>query len=187
MNKASENKFLIVGPNAIMTPTIEPIIVALDSFFAEANLKATVTSGLRIPNDQLRIIRDYLKIKKLDVKYPEAMSGNVTDRFNWQGQDVYRWQPGWSALLNAGVIINPAIKSICLLDYVNKMGVNKKGKFIDESIHFSGCAFDIGGGYDHDVSNELAVVNKAMPEIKAIISYVIERENNCLHLNCKKI
>lgn len=187
MSKASENKFLILGPNAIMTPIIEPVVVALDPYFEEAGLTAIAVSGLRNEDDQLRIIRDYLKKSGLASAYPEAMSGTVKDRFVWKGTEVYNWQPGWSALLNKGYIINPPIKAICLFDYINKVGVNKKGLYIDESAHFFGTCVDIGGGKDGDVSNELKVINKAMPNVKAIISIVIERNNNCIHLNCRKI
>jgi hypothetical protein len=179
---ANDNKFLLLGDKAIMTPVIEAVVVALDPYFEEANLKATVTSGLRVPIDQLRIVRDYLKKKGLDKKYPEAMTCSVDEK-NSEGN--YKWQMAWSNLLSAGIIINPPVRAVCLMDYVNKAGVNRKGQYIEASNHFSGNAVNIGGG-GNGVSDELAVIEKAKPHIPQIVSIVVERENNAIHLNCKQ-
>jgi len=181
---AKDNKYLRLGPQAVMTPTIEPVIVALEPYFQEAKLYGTVVSGLRVPDDQLRIIRDYLRIKNLHNKYPDAMKGTVDEKMDWYGQSVYKWQPGWSALLNSGFIINPAIGCICLMDYINSHGENKKGKFIDASVHFKGTAFDIGGATD-GIGNELQVIKKALGKVNGLVGYVAERNNNCLHIDCK--
>lgn len=185
------NKFLKVDPRVILTPVIEPVIIALDSIFEEENVMATVTSGLRYPEGQLKIIRDYLRNRKLDSKYPEAMMGRVDDKFNWNGQEIYRWQLGWSALLNAKIIISPPIRAICLLDYISPSGVNRKGQYLNASIHFNGTAFDIGGGADGiegNVNNELRVLKKAKErKIEGLISFLSERNNNCLHVDCIKV
>jgi len=180
------NVYLKLGQRAVMTPVIEPVILALEPYFAEAKTYATVVSGLRTADDQLRIIRDYLRLKNLGEKYKETLTGKVTDKFIWQGREVYVWQPGWSALLNSGFIINPPMPAECLMDYVNKNGENKKGKIIDASVHFKGTAFDIAGGVD-GITNELEIIKKARGNVKGLVGYVAERNNNCLHIDCKLI
>lgn len=181
---AKDNKWLILKDGVKLTPVIEPPIIALDEWFKKHNLKAMVYSGLRSEEDQLGVIHEYLINKALQGKYPEAMSNDVNAKFTWEGQEVYKWQPGWSALLNAGIIINPPIKAICLMNYVNSAGINRKGQFIPASNHIPGNAFNIGGG-NNGLHDEVAVVVEAMPHIPQIVDYVVERNNNALHINCK--
>ena len=131
--KSLENKWLVVLDSVRLTDTIDPVIAALDIHFKEVGLKAFVTSGLRTSKDQLRIIQKYLIRKGLDKKYPECVNcTEVSMRFIWETKDVYEWQPGWSALLNAGVIVNPPLPAECLMDYYSG-GVNKKGSIIGSS------------------------------------------------------
>lgn len=179
---SKENKFLIVGPNVVTNELIEKVLVKLEPHFEKANHKATATSGVRTAEDQLRIIRSYLKQKGLDKKYPEAMIGKVTDVLP---DGHYYWQMGWSALLNCGIIINPPLKAILLMDYI-VAGVNKKGKEYNQTMHANGLCLDIGGGAD-GLTNELEVIKSASMEIPEIVSWVVERNNNCLHLNLKKV
>ncbi len=186
MSNVRDNKFLKVNPSVRLTPTIEPVIIALDKCFEKEGMSAVVTSGLRTAEDQMRIIRDYLTMKQMQVTYPEAMSGTVSEMFTWQGQQVYRWQPGWSALLNSGIIINPPLKSVCLMNYINAAGVNRKGASFNPSNHIPGNAFDIGGG-KNGLNDEIALVLKYKSEIPGLVDYVTERNQNCLHINCKKV
>lgn len=182
MATAKNNKWLTVRDNVVLTPIIEPVIIALDPYFEKHKLKAFVTSGLRDENDQLRVIRSYLVKKGLDSKYPEAMTCKVTDK-NPDG--TYVWQMGWSALLNVGVIINPAFRAVCLMNYIRN-GVNKKGQWIGQTPHASGRAFNVGGG-SNGIMDELAVLNEALKEkkIAGLKSFLAERENNALHVDCK--
>jgi hypothetical protein len=183
-------KYLKVNEGVIVTPIILPVIESLDKYFKKAKITAIVTSGLRTSEDQLRIIKNYLSKKGLSHKYPETFSKELHDKIKFNGKEVYSWQPGWSALLNAGIIINPPIPAECLMDYI-RGGVNKKGKIINASPHFNGTAFDIGGGADGiegPVTNELAVVQKALKDkLPGLKGIVIERNNNCIHCDCIKI
>jgi hypothetical protein len=181
MASAKDNKFLTLGDKAVMTPVIEFVVCALEPFFAEAKLKAIVTSGKREPADQLRIIRQYLVKKGFDKTYPDAMTCSVKEKYT---DGNFKWQMAWSNLLNAGIVINPPVRAICLMDYINKVGVNRKGQFIEASNHFTGNAVNIGGG-GNGVNDERKVIEKAMPHIPQIVSIVVERENNAIHLNCK--
>lgn len=180
---AKDNKFLKVNSNVVLNELIEKVVVELDKHFEKANIKAVVTSGVRTADDQLRIIRQYLNSEKLAVNYPEALSGNATDKLP---DGNYIWQMGWSALLNAGIIINPPLRAILLMDYFNAAGKNRKGDYFNQTQHANGVCVDLGGG-KNGLNDEIAVVSSAKAEIPEIIDWVIERNNNCLHLNLKKI
>jgi hypothetical protein len=179
---AKDNKFLKVNSNVVLNPLIEKVVCALDKHFEKANQKALVTSGVRTPVDQLRIIRQYLVSEKLASKYPEALTGEVTDKVG----ENYVWQMGWSALLNHGIIINPPLKAKLLMNYFNASGVNRIGDYFNQTAHSNGACVDIGGGAN-GLNDELAVVSEAKKEIPEIVNWVIERNNNCLHLNLKAI
>lgn len=182
-----KNKFLLVRPGVILTPIIEPVIISLDKYFAEINIKAQVSSGLRNQEDQLRIIRKYLESKGLKAQFPEAFNKGVNDKiFHEKYKEIYAWQLGWSKLLNIGLIISPPAAAPCLLDYI-KNGVNKKGAIIKASPHFNGTCLDISGG-GNGIEDELPAIKKALLEkVPGLLDYLIERENNCLHIYCKKI
>jgi hypothetical protein len=180
---AKENKYLKVNSNVVLNPLIEKVVCELDKHFEKANIKAVVTSGVRTPDDQLRIIRQYLVSTKLAVKYPEALTGEVTDKLP---NGDYNWQMGWSALLNSGFIINPPFKAKLLMNYFNAQGVNRINAEFNQTAHASGVCVDLGGG-GNGLNDEIAVVTEAKKEIPEIVSLVIERNNNCLHLNLKSI
>lgn len=175
--KASENKWLTVGANVKLTPIIEPVIVGLEKYFEAAKLRAVVTSGLRDAIDQLRVIRSYMVRKGLDKKYPHAMLCKVDDMIN----NEYAWQMAWSHLLNLGVIINPPLAARTLMPYKGKTGV-----MINQTPHARGTAFNIGGG-GNGVGDEAVVVAKALKDkLPGMKDFIIERENNALHVNCRK-
>jgi hypothetical protein len=181
---SDSNRFLTVNAGVVLTDVIDPVIHALDTWF-ESN-PAVVTSGLRTAEQQLSIIRHYAVRFGLARDYPDMMKPDVEAAIDFQGRQVYAWQPVWSALLNRGVIINPPLRAEVLFDYW-KDGVNKKGRIIPPSAHFNGTCFDIGGGPDHDVSNELAVINAVVDIAKppGMVGFLVERKNNCIHIDCK--
>jgi hypothetical protein len=171
--KAYENKNLIVPKNVVLTPSLDAVLCAIDKYWPPQS--ETVTSGLRTPEDQLRIIRKYLKAKGLQVFYPETMECEIDDTYIERDKKYYQWQKGWSALLNAGVIINPPFPAEVLMDYYRN-GINKKGKIINQSPHTRGTAFDLSG------TDSLTIV-KRLVEDKMIRGYLVERENNCIHVD----
>lgn len=182
MISSKDNKWLIVNKGVILTPIIEPVITSLDKYFEEAKLKASVTSGLRDAKAQLEVIRHYLIRKGLDKKYPHAMVCQVDDF----GLNEYAWQMAWSNLLNIGVIINPPIRAKVLMNYI-KDGINKNGQYINQTPHAAGTAFNIGGG-GNGVQDEAKVITKALEnKLPGLVSFLIERENNAIHCNTKKV
>lgn len=165
--EAYKNKNLIVPEKVVLNPTLNSVLVAIDKYWPPKG--ETVTSGVRVPEDSLRIIRTYLKSKNLAKDYPEAMTCLIDEMKDGQ----YVWQMAWSNLLSIGVIINPPLAAKCLMDY-HRNGVNKKGQLIGQSPHTRGTAFDLSG------TDSLTIV-KRLVEDKMIRGYLLERENNCIH------
>jgi hypothetical protein len=169
--RSLQNKYLKVAAGVVLTNELDTVIFGIDEFFS--NHPETVTSGLRTSEDQLRIIRKYLTVKGLNDNYPEAMTCKVNDKI--RDSNEYVWQKGWSALLNAGVIINPPYGAECLMDYWRN-GRNKKGQLIGMSPHTRGKAFDLSGVDSIETVKRLKSLGK-------ISGYLVERENNCIHVD----
>lgn len=180
-------KYLNPKEGFLFTPEIEKATHLMDPFFK--NYPSYLTSGLRTKEDQLRIIIKkaiefgFHSNLKNHIKGSEFFSSaEVKDVYN--GAEVYWWQPVWSEILSVGFIVNPPIKAVCLMDYYSKRtGENMKGKEIDVSLHSKGLAFDIGGGKN---LNEVAkCVMHAKRDLEGCMqSYLVERINNAVHINC---
>jgi hypothetical protein len=169
--KSYNNKNLIVPATIVLNGALDKALSEIDIYWQ--GRKEIVTSGVRGPEDQLRIIRNYLRSKGLVSKYTEAMSCGLNDKY--PDSEEYVWQKGWSALLNAGVIINPPFPAVVLMDYFRN-GVNKKGQLIGQSPHTRGTAFDLAG------LDSLDIVKKLVDD-KKVRGYLLERENNCIHVD----
>jgi len=169
--KSASNKYLTVGSNVVLNDALDKKIAEIDIYWQ--GRKEMVTSGVRDAYDQIRIIRKYLTSKGLSSKYPEAMMGDVKDVDPETG--LYKWQMGWSALLNIGVIVNPPFTAVVLMDYLRN-GKNKKGQAIRQSPHTRGTAFDLSG------LDSAGIVKKLLDDGK-IRGYLIERENSCIHVD----
>ncbi len=183
--KSEQNKNIKVDfvkyPNLVLTPVIDDALVALDPYF----VACYATSGLRDSRDQLRVIRGYLKSEKLDDDYPLVMD-NKLDPATKEQDGKYVWQLAWSNLLNKGIIINPPLDAVCLMDYMSG-GINKKGKVIKKTNHSSGNAINLGGG-SNGIDDELACVEKAIKAgVRNVVSFLAERKQNALHLNLRKV
>ena len=177
---SKNNVFLTVAPDVVLNEALDKVISRCDIFFAKANHKATVTSGIRTPQKQLEIIFHYLDKKGIKDDY--ILHSDINTRLLYEGHEIFTWQLAWSKLLNAGVIINPPLRAMVLLDYTNRRGENMKGQYMNPSVHFLGKAFDIGGGGD-GIENELAILKEAKSNIPQILDFVVERSNNCLHID----
>lgn len=180
-----KNKWLTVGPGVIRTPVTDKVIVALEPYFAEKQHKAIVTSVLRTPESQLELIKKECIRRGMDKEFPKILTCGVDSITNLK-TGIYAWQQAWSRLLSLGYIVNPPKAAVVLFDYW-KNGKNKKGEIIQPSSHLLGTAFDIGGrgGLDKTPADEVEIISGAMarnPKI-GIRSFLLERENNCLHVN----
>lgn len=177
------NKFLKVKEGVVLTPIIDRVITALDPYFEKC--PSWVTSGLRTPEDQLRIIRNALKARGLSNEFKEAFDKGLTDKVTFKGKTVYAWQPGWSKLLNVGYIVNPPYTAEVLFDYYRPGSAeNRKGKMIGPTPHKDGTAFDVGGGAD-GIKGELACIEKAKADkLAGLKGYLAEHGNNAVHCDC---
>lgn len=162
---AYDNKNLLVPKTVVLNEYLNAALVRMDSYWPPNS--ETVTSGVRTPEDSLRIIRTYLKSNDLARIYPDAMTCGL--------REFDKWQMAWSHLLSIGVIINPPLPAHCLMDYMRN-GVNKKGQIIGQSPHIKGTALDLSG-----IDSEVIV--KRLVEDKIIRGYLLERANNCIHID----
>src|SRR3990167_7815941 len=117
-----KNKFLTFNKGVSRTAKTDVVIAKLEKYFAEKKHYAKITSIYRSPEQQLQVIKDYIKQKGLDKEFPKIFDCNVKDKIQTGKQEYYKWQGAWSRLLNKGIIINPPFKAICLYDYI-KNGV----------------------------------------------------------------
>lgn len=180
--RSHDNKWLVVNKGVILTEHIDPVIFALDAYFKTANLKSFVTSGLRTPEDQIRIIRNAIINNRLADQY-DSVFDDLNGKTIFEGEEVYNWQPGWSKLLNIGFIVNPPYAAKCLMDYYRPgSSENKKGQIIGQSPHTRGTAFDIGGG-PNGLSDEIGIIKSSTSHITGLKGYLLERNNNCLHVD----
>jgi len=177
------NKFLKVKDGVVLTPIIDKVITSLDPYFEKH--PSFVTSGLRTPNDQLRIIRNALTSHGLANEFKDAFEKQIFDRITFQGESVYAWQPGWSKLLNIGFVVNPPYTAKALFDYFRPGSAdNRKGKIIGQTPHKDGTAFDIGGGAN-GITDELACIQKAMGDkLPGLKGFLAEHGNNAVHCDC---
>lgn len=104
-----------------------------------------VTRGHSLPVDQLRTIERYGRSNGLlqSGRFPEFVRDDLASKIDTSDGAIYRWQRLWSELLRLysetngvhGAKINPPFAAVCLYNYVNVAGVNKKGMVIDPSPH----------------------------------------------------
>lgn len=164
---------IFIKPGVILNDIQRNKLQALDVEFK--GKPQTVTSGVRDAAAQIRIIRKYLVSNGLNKTYPLAMVCYIDEK---DDQGNYLWQMAWSNLLNIGVIINPPRAAVVLMDYLTGGG-NKKGQTIKRSPHMRGdetACFDLSGLSGLEIVKKLAAAQK-------IRNYVIERKNNCLHID----
>jgi len=179
-----KNKYLKIKPSCFRTPITDTVIARLEHYFEKYKHYVWVTSVRRDSQGQLNVIRDYAEKKGIDKEFSEIKTCQFNDTIMYEGREIYSWQRTWSKLLSVGILINPPMPAEVLFDYI-RYGVNKKGETIQPSSHFYGKAFDIGGGTNL-INDEVEIVSEAISDDSGlgIKNIVIERENNCLHVNC---
>lgn len=181
------NEYLTFADGVVRSVSTDKVIAKLEPFFAKRNHRAKVTSVIRTPEDQLRIINKYALDNNLHYENP-LHYGNPNVKVTEDSQEIYAWQITWSRLLNIGILINPPLRAKVLFDYWRN-GINKKGRLINPSAHSTGKVFDIGGsgGRDFSVSDEVEILSEALVQDPAlgILRFIIERKNNALHVVVK--
>jgi len=170
---------LTIRPNVKLNEALSKVIWDIAPYSGQVPIE--VTSGVREPIDQLHLISWYALQK--GVKFPEFRPQELHEKVQpvELAHEVYRWQRTWSRLLHLGVIINPPLAAVCLEDSLRGNGTNRKGEVIQGSPHSRGTAFDISG------KAGFKAIESVLRESKAagvgIKDWLIERENNAVHVN----
>ena len=175
-----KNSWLRVENTIALNSTLDCAIHGLDAYFEAAKAVRYVTSAIRTPQEQLRIIIELARKTGITALFSD------TDMRTKTNNDYYIWQPVWSELLAQGFLVNPPIAAEVLSDYVRD-GVNKKGCIIKESPHFYGRAFDINGANKNTsggIETCVQVLESARPAWPDFLvkSYQVEKQN-CVHVN----
>lgn len=180
---------LSIDPGVILTPSISRTIELMDKHFKGEPSK--ISSGLRTPHDQIRIITEKLVRHGHADEFLEFSQGRKN---NWSAdttvhlpdidRDLFWWQRGWSRLLNLGDIINPPVPAEVMFDYFRPGNPkNKKGEVIQISPHQRGTAFDIRG--EGSLLEKSKCVVKAVEARDCFIkSWLLEHVNNACHIDC---
>ena len=190
-NKPSEAAPVVVPPvievkpvytlnfsdNVVRTIMTDPVIAKLQVIFTEKKFTAWVTSILRTPGAQLNLITRDAQDHGI---IPKNKTLNMGDTMIFNGKTYPIWQVVWSTLLNKGVIINPPVSAIVLMDYIRD-GVNKKGWVIPPSPHSSGKAFDIGGFNAENTIDACFALLTSVKEQVGIKDILLEPVNHCCH------
>lgn len=155
--------FITIASNAVLNPQIESVAKALDEHFRKANLKVTLTSGYRSPQDQLRLIRTQAIQRGLDRLYPSITTATV--------DNVESWLNAWDDLLHRQkYIINPPVPATSRI---------VPGKQYSASPHSSGLAFDLSGA---DLDRIAKVVQGYCQQGGPLRQILVERNNNAVHV-----
>ncbi len=155
-------RFITVASRALLTPPIEAAAKALDAHFERAGLAVALTSALRPPQDQLRLIREQAVKRGIDRQHPSIHTATV--------ENVDSWLGAWDELLHTHkYVINPPVAATSRIT----------GKRYSASPHTTGLAFDLSGG---DLDRIAAAVAGWCREGGAVRQILIERRNNAVHV-----
>jgi uncharacterized protein YcbK (DUF882 family) len=158
----ASGQFITIRSGVKLTPEVARVVRELDSEFGAANLRVTVTSGLRTPEDQLRIIRNEAIKRGLHQQYPAIQTATV--------DDVESWLDAWDALLNrVGFIVNPPRDARSRIT----------GKSYRPSPHTRGEAFDLSGAELNRIAD---VVRGYCRKGGTISQILLEPKNNAVHI-----
>lgn len=154
---------ITISTRALLTPPIEAAARALDAEFRRAGLKVTLTSALRTPQDQLRLIRDQTVKRGLDRLYPSIRHATVDNVESWIG--------AWDDLLHRQkYVINPPVDACSRI---------VPGKCYGPSPHSSGLAFDLSGA---DLDRIAEVVRGYCQRGGSLRQILVERTNKAVHV-----
>lgn len=158
----ASGEFITIRSGVKLTPEVERVVRELDAEFRAANLRVTLTSGLRTPDDQLRIIRNEAIKRGVHLKYPAIQTATVDDVESWLG--------AWDELLNRiGFIVNPPRDARSRIT----------GKSYRPSPHTRGEAFDLSGADLNQIAN---VVRGYCRRGGTISQILLEPKNNAVHV-----
>lgn len=185
--------WLTYRPGVKTTPAITRAVGLLDRYFIEES--SEITSGLRMPMDQLRIIMEKAQNHEIDNDFKEFKQPHTDElimrppelKVMVDGQSLYWWARTWSRLLSIGDIVNPPIATPVLCDYFRPGSLeNKKGQVIQISPHMRGLAFDIAG--NSNLTEKAKRVMKGLQSGECFMQgFLVEHINNAVHVDVVQI
>ncbi len=156
-------------PTVQMTKDMAKLAQDISKYFAENNMQALVTSGVRTNKGQLDLIKDRIAERGMLKNFPGLVAATIKDTALWTG--------AWEWLKSRRVPINPPG------DYVND-----DGKKVGGSLHLKGLAMDLIAD-DLDALKEALQAYMASPEHKKRRGMKITglvREPDCVHISLAK-
>jgi hypothetical protein len=156
-------------PAVQMTKDMAKLAQDISKYFAENNMQALVTSGVRTNKGQLELIKDRIAERGMMRNFPALATATI--------KDTAIWTEAWEWLKARHVPINPPG------DYVNDDGQKVGG-----SLHLKGLAMDLVAD-DLDALKMALQSYMASPEHKKrrgmkITGFV--REPDCVHISLAK-
>ena len=156
-------------PTVQMTKDMAKLAHDLSKYFAENNMQALVTSGVRTNKGQLELIKDRIAERGMMKMFPGLAEASIKDTALWTG--------AWEWLKARRVPINPPA------DYVDD-----DGKKVGGSLHLKGLAMDLIAD-DLDALKSALQTYVASPEHrtrKGLKITGIVREPDCVHISLAK-
>lgn len=156
-------------PHVQMTKDMAKLAQDISKYFAENNMQALVTSGVRTNKGQLELIKDRIAERGMMKSFPGLASATIRDTALWTG--------AWEWLKTRRVPINPPA------DYVGE-----DGKKIGGSLHLKGLAMDFIAD-DLDALKTALQAYMASPEHRKRRGLKITglvREPDCVHISLAK-
>jgi peptidoglycan hydrolase-like protein with peptidoglycan-binding domain len=153
---------IAISSGVVLNPTIENAIRGLDEHFRRANLRVTLTSGVRTAERQLGIIREQARNRGIDKKFPSILTATVDDIPSWKG--------AWEELFHGhGFIVMPP----------KKVRSSRNNVEYSTSPHVAGTAMDFSGA---DLNRIASVVKNYCAAGGTVSQILIERKNNAVHV-----
>ena len=158
--------FITISSGVQMSPAIENAVRGLDEHFKRANLRVTLTSGVRSAEKQLSLIREQAIKRGIDKKHPSIRTATVDNISSWQG--------AWEELLHVhDYTVNPP----------KEVRSRVNGHLYSISPHMAGTAMDFSGA-DLD---RIANVVKGYCAAGGVVSQIlVERTNNAVHVGLSR-
>jgi peptidoglycan hydrolase-like protein with peptidoglycan-binding domain len=158
--------YISISSGVQLSPAIETALRGLDEHFKRANLRVTLTSGVRSTEKQLSIIREQAIKRGIDKKYPSIRTATVDNISSWQG--------AWEELLHVHkYIVNPPKQVESRID----------GHVYPISPHMAGTAMDFSGA---DLDRIASAVKSYCSAGGVVSQILIERTNGAVHVGVSR-
>lgn len=153
-----------------LTKDLAKVAQEISKYFAENNMQALITSGVRTSKGQLELIKDRIAERGMLKNFPGLQSATMKDTAIWKG--AWEWLKARRVPINA-----PG-------DYVND-----DGKKVGGSLHLKGLAMDL-------IADDLSELKKAIDAYAAspgnrkkkkglrVVGAVLEPD--CVHISLAK-